>query len=100
MSYTRTRRLLLVLPEGPSGERLREVITCDLGRQPSTWTGSTGEVLLCYEAEELSLRHVAERLSQGRSDLLAIARRVHTRTDVDWPPLIPQGGFAPTDLKT
>jgi hypothetical protein len=84
MSCARARRLLVVLPEGPSGQQLLKVVADDLGKQPSVLKEPTGQVAFCYEAEGVSLSHVAAQLTEGHSDCAAIARRVHTRSDVDW----------------
>jgi hypothetical protein len=42
---------------------------------------------LCYEAEQLSLRHVAAAVLDNRSQYVELASRLHTRVDVTWLPL-------------
>jgi hypothetical protein len=46
-----------------------------------------GGILACTDAAALPLGHVACALIGGRRDLQELARKVHTRCDIDWPDL-------------
>jgi hypothetical protein len=50
-------------------------------------TGTDNGVLLCYEAEQLSLRRVAAAVLDQRFQNVEVADRLHTRIDVSWTPL-------------
>ena len=50
-------------------------------------TDSEGDVVLCYEVQEIELEAVLRSLIGERFDYLDIAARLHSRIDVDWPEL-------------
>jgi hypothetical protein len=43
--------------------------------------------LVCVAAEHIPLREIAAKLAEGRSEVLQLADRLLTRTDVPWSPL-------------
>lgn len=79
-----TRRLLLVTPDDASTASLMESLAAQLPQPPTVVTNPEGGVLLCYEAEQLSLRHVAIAVLDGRNACAEVASRLHTRIDVAW----------------
>jgi len=84
-----SQRLLLVCPEGSDDAALQEAFRRHLEEKPSVVHDSDGDLVLCYEAEQLPLATVAARLIQNRPDYAQAASRLHTRIDVKWTPLLP-----------
>jgi len=82
-----SQRLALVCPEGPSNAPMREAIERHLHETPSVVHDCDGDLVLCYEAERLSLAAVAAGLIDHRRDYADVAARLHTRIDVAWSPL-------------
>jgi serine/threonine protein kinase len=82
-----TRRLLLIAPEEASSAALLEALAPQVPQPPTTVINAAGGVLLCYEAEQLSLRHAAAAVLDGRTACIEVASRLHTRIDVTWTPL-------------
>ena len=78
------QRLLLQMPDGPAATRLQEVVEKDLGQSCTRLGDSDGNLVLCYEAEQLSLPRAAMALIGNRRDFADIAGRLRTRVDVDW----------------
>jgi hypothetical protein len=79
------RRLLVVLPESNQVDRL-----ADLARQshepgPTIMLDSDRDIVFCYENERIPLLSVAERIVRDHPHCVEIARRIHTRIDVEWP---------------
>ena len=46
--------------------------------------GTLGNVVICFEAEDVSLASVAYRLLETRPDAIELVTRLHTRNDVNW----------------
>jgi hypothetical protein len=55
---------------------------------PAVFTQCGNDAVLLYELGDLSLRRVANALIDSRTDLAELAKRLHTRTDVNWQPLL------------
>jgi len=83
------KRLLLVCPEGSDDASLQEAFVHHVEETPSVVHDSDGDMVLCYEAEQLPLATVAASLICNRSDYAQAATRLHTRIDVQWTPLLP-----------
>lgn len=81
------KRLLLVIPENADGDGVRQVVQQQLHEQPTVVFDPDGDIVLCREAEQLSPRAVAAYLADQREQIPALASRLHTRIDVNWPPL-------------
>lgn len=81
------KRLLLVIPENANGEGVRQAVQQQLHEQPTMVFDSDGDIVLCQEAEQLSPRAVAAHLADQREQIPQLASRLHTRVDVNWPPL-------------
>ena len=50
--------------------------------------GSDGNLTVCVEAERLSLAHLALSLIERRRDSVEFAKRVQSRSDIAWCPLL------------
>jgi hypothetical protein len=81
------KRLMLALPELPSSRELAGIITEKLHEDPTVIQRPEGSLVLCYEAEQIPLRNVVFALLDNRPERAKYAARLHTRVDVDWPPL-------------
>jgi hypothetical protein len=81
------RRLLLLAPADLSPEQLVRQLGDKACAVASVVTGTDNGVLLCYEAEQLSLRRVAAAVLDQRFQNVEVADRLHTRIDVSWTPL-------------
>lgn len=80
------KRLLLFVPDSPTAAQIPEMLA-DTPERPTVVVGSNCDIVACYEAEQLPLPSLASMLIDGDPQYADIARRLHTRTDVDWRPL-------------
>jgi hypothetical protein len=79
-----SQRLLAILPDTAAGTRLADSLA-QLLEPPATLLRDTdADLVFCYETQEILVPHAAARLVGGRGDLVQIAGRLHTRTDVAW----------------
>ena len=81
------QRLLLVVPEGATAARLPHILEKARQTKPTVLHGSGCDLVACYEAEHVSLSGVAASLVYDDPQYAGAARRLHTRTDIDWCPL-------------
>jgi hypothetical protein len=51
--------------------------------------GDDGDVVFCYEAEQLPLAGVVQHLTEQCPGIAEIATRLYTRVDIAWTPLGP-----------
>jgi hypothetical protein len=78
-------RVMIGLPALSSdGATLPAMVREQFNVTASSVNGTRGNVVICFEAEDVSLASVAYRLMESRPDALDLAPRLHTRTDVDW----------------
>ena len=47
-------------------------------------SGTTGDLVLCFEAEQISLANVAYSILRDAPEAIEIAKRIHSRNDIDW----------------
>jgi len=85
------RRLLIVLPKSARESGLSERIRREVDSSATLIESSEGDMIACYEVEQVSLPAAAARVVDHRHDYVKIASRLHTRTDVVWSAL-PQAG--------
>jgi hypothetical protein len=85
-----TRRVLAVLPCDSAGPDVAARLTNTLGLALSTTPAPDNSLTLCVEAGEIPIEQVAAGLVQRRRDRIEFARRVHSRTDIAWAPLLPE----------
>ena len=81
------QRLLVITPDSLGDGRLVEEIQRATGQEPTSVPDQDGDVVVCYDREQVALEQIAARLIGPRRDYIEIARRLHTRTDVEWAPL-------------
>jgi serine/threonine protein kinase len=79
-----SQRMLALIPSGEGCQPLVDALRSRLSPQPTITLSEEIDLMLCYEQQELSLPHVAERLIAGRNDYPEIAARLHTRVDINW----------------
>ena len=82
------RRLLTVVPESSAREPIAASLEHYLEQSMNLVFDADGDLVFCYEAEGLEIIDLAWSLIGDRPDLLQVAARLHTRTDVDWLSLI------------
>jgi hypothetical protein len=78
------KRLLLVIPESATASRLPALIADKCSEQPAVIHSAGGEVVACYEAEQLDLARIAQSLATDDPNCIEVGHRLHTRTDVQW----------------
>jgi hypothetical protein len=79
---------VVLLPKSPAGAALGERLSHVVSDVPATLLESESDVVLCYEAAEISLFHAALALvGPDSAEYASLAERVWTRTDVAWSPL-------------
>ncbi len=78
------KRLLAVAPDSTHGKKLAERALGDLPDLALVLFDVDADLVLCHEAEELSLAKVAAALIDNRPDYAAAARRLLTRVDIRW----------------
>jgi hypothetical protein len=86
-----TKRLIVVSPDKQAEARvgwLRSLVS--LAKQdPAVFTTANCPTAICYEVEHVPLENVAVALAVDRPECLRLVPRLHTRTDVEWTPLLP-----------
>lgn len=88
LEYGGRRRVLAVTPDHPVNDHTEQMISQRLGSTVSTVSDRDSQLTICVEADTLSLPHVALEFVERRRDRVEFARRVHSRTDVAWSPLV------------
>jgi serine/threonine protein kinase len=78
------QRLLLMMPEGSSAERVPDLVAKDGHEKPTVLFDSDCDVVACYEAEQVRLENLAAFLTHNDPHYAEVARRLHTRVDVEW----------------
>ncbi|HJS07865.1 MAG TPA: hypothetical protein VJ809_09395, partial [Pirellulales bacterium] len=78
------QRLLLMMPEGSSAERVPDLVAKDGHEKPTVLFDSDCDVVACYEAEHVRLENLAAFLTHNDPHYAEVARRLHTRVDVEW----------------
>lgn len=77
-------RLLLILPENMTEQCIPASLLKE-SNPPTTIVRGTGDdLIVCREVEGLHVQRVSANLVQYRRDYIEIAKRLHTRIDVDW----------------
>ena len=81
-------RLLLAVPEESSATTIAKCLEEQFNETPSIVRATHGDVVVCYEVEQIPLVTIATTLIQSRPDCADLVAHLHTRNDVDWTPLI------------
>jgi hypothetical protein len=83
------RRVLAVMPAEAAAQCDVDELSQLAGTSVSVVTGASDGLTICVEAEQLSLAEIAVEIIQRRRDSVEFAKRVQTRADVCWRPLLP-----------
>ena len=78
------KRLLLVAPADSDTSRLEDEVRQASQEEPALVRAADGNVLLCYEVEQLPLERITTRFIRSRPDCQELATRLHNRIDVKW----------------
>jgi hypothetical protein len=87
LEFGGTRQVLAVLPK-ISFDSASKALSSSLGAPVTAIPGCDNNVMLCVEADGLSIQHIAAAFVEHRRDRVEFAGRVHCRTDISWMPLI------------
>jgi hypothetical protein len=88
LEFGGARRVLAILPPDAAEQIDAGQLSQALGIGVSVVAGGSDGLTLCVEAEQLSLADVAVHIVQRRRDSVEFAKRVHTRSDLKWTPLL------------
>lgn len=89
-----TRRLIAAIPQSSGSEKLQTIITDCLEPTPTVIAATEYDIVIGSEQASLPLVAVAARLVEDRPDLIAVAQRIHTRSDVQWCSIIDEDELA------
>ncbi len=81
-------RLLVAVPEHSSSKEIVKCLEGQFNESPTIVQATRGDVVVCYEVEQVPLVAVASSLIQSRPDCADLVAHLHTRTDVNWTPLV------------
>ncbi len=82
------QRLIVGLPDSPSGRSLRESLAKSASELSiSDFVSIPDDVVFCLEIENLSFSSVLAKLVSGQPWLTDLAPKLVSREDVDWPEL-------------
>jgi len=76
--------LLIALPLRSGESRLPKLVETNCKLKNAAINGTDGKVVVCFEADDVSLGAVAFRLLAKRPDAVELVKRIHTRSDVTW----------------
>jgi hypothetical protein len=88
LEYGGNRSVLAVVPRVGDARNAETTVSRALGISATTVSGRDNYLTVCVEASGLSLPHVALEFVERRRDRVEFARRVHTRSDIAWSPLV------------
>jgi len=77
-------RLLIGLPSLSSGSMLPEMLKKQFQLKGCDLKGTSGNFVLCFEAENVSFANVAFRLLEARPDAIELVKHIQTRKDIEW----------------
>jgi serine/threonine protein kinase len=78
------KRLLMIVPDGPATSRVPETIERTHKEKPTVITGGEGDLVACYECEDIPLKSIIARLITDNPSYAQVGHRLHTRIDVEW----------------
>ncbi len=88
LEYGGRRRILALLPIESPQPRSTEPTMQLSGKTVTTIQGTDNTLVVCVEADRLSLPHIALDIVERRRDRIEFAGRVHCRTDIEWQPIL------------
>ena len=77
-------RIMVGLPVLSTDSLLPQVIEKEFDVKPTAVSGTSGDFVICFEGEDVSLANVAFRLMEQRPDAEELCKRIQTRNDIDW----------------
>jgi hypothetical protein len=80
--------VVVALPRGAQGELLEAAFANGQSDQPRFLPVTDGDVAFCIEVGEIPIQQVAAKLLQTCPRSTELVSRIHTRTDINWSPLI------------
>ncbi len=83
-----TSRLLIAVPNGSSTKALAQSVVDQFQEKPTILEATNGDVDVCYEIDEMPLPVIASTLISSCPDCVEYVARLHTRTDIQWTPLV------------
>jgi hypothetical protein len=89
LSYGGARRIVAILPQGNDAASEAQEFRRAIGSPVSVVVGTDRNSVLCVEAEQLPVERIALGVVERRRDSVEFAKRVHSRSDIVWTPLIP-----------
>ncbi|MEX2185328.1 MAG: tubulin-like doman-containing protein [Pirellulales bacterium] len=81
------RRLIVCASADSSAAELCESISTLCHRSSNLVTTDDAGLALIYETEQVSLAQLAAGITEYRSEYGDVARRLHTRVDIEWTPM-------------
>lgn len=81
-------RLLIAVPNGSSTKALSQCVIDQFQEKPTLLEATNGDVDVCYEVDQMSLPVIASNLISTCPDCAEYVARLHTRTDIQWTPLV------------
>ena len=77
-------RLLISTPRLGGQSFIHHIASQHFGIEAASLCGTHGDLVFCFEGEDVSLAAVAKRLSEGNPRALVLSQKVHCRNDVEW----------------
>ena len=77
-------KLMIAMPLRSGESRISNLVEMNCKLQNVTINGTDGKVVVCFEADDVSLAAVAFRLLAKRPDAVELVKRIHTRSDINW----------------
>jgi len=77
-------RLFLVVPQMTDEAAVRHMLNTEMDQDAAIIHSAGSDFIACREAELLEVRRVAANLIDNRRDFVEVAKRLHTRIDVNW----------------
>lgn len=77
-------RLMLGVPEHTAETVYAGLLSENLDVHPNTIPSTCGDLVFCYEVEQIPVTNIAYALLECRPDCADFVSRLHTRNDVDW----------------
>ena len=77
-------RSLVALPRDSSSSTAGELIQEELGAKVATTRLTTGDLIVMCEVENICPTNFAMNLLSTRTDCVELAKRLHTRSDIQW----------------
>lgn len=77
-------RLLISTPRLGGQSFIHNIASRHFGIEAASLCGTHGDLVFCFEGEDVSLAAVAKRLTEGNPRALVLSQKVHCRNDIEW----------------